>query len=276
MTRISFLLVICLIVSPFIIFQGCMEAMTSEQIGGNLIEVSKHIESYSCEMEMYMETSIAGEDSTEIVKSNRNTHVDVKNKRMKISINMDEWSTDKEKSKSTRTEMYIVDAMEYLCSHSHGKEGKWVKLEAPDKFDSENRLKKQMELLMKSKTKILEDESLGKVNCYLVSIQPDREAFWKVIMGQEEEHPLLKLLNLDYEDVVKEMDMKVWISKDIFFFIKCYMQMKAVIEGEIMNELFKMTINVETTYRYHDYNKLLAIELPQEAKNAEIYEEEWD
>ena len=43
-----------------------------------------------------------------------------------------------------------------------------------------------------------------------------------------------------------------------------------------MNELFKMTINIKTAYRYHDYNKLVAIELPEEAKNVEIYQEEWD
>jgi len=276
MTRISFLLVICLIVFPFIVFQGCMKAMTGEQIRGNLIEVSKNIESYSYEMEMYMETSLAGEDSPEIVKSNRNAHVDVKNERIKVSINIDEWTTDKAKSKSTETEMYIFHTMEYLCSHEHGKGGKWIKLEAPDKFDSENRLKKHLELLMSSKATKLEDEPLGNIDCYLVSIEANKEDFWKLIMEQEEEHPLLKLLNLDYEDVVKEIDMKVWISKNNFFSIKCYMQMKAVIEGQIMDELFKMTINVETTYRYHDYNKLLAIELPQEAKNAEIYEEEWD
>lgn len=276
MTRISFALIIYLIIFPSIIFHGCMKAMTGGQIRENLIEVSKNVGSYSYEMEMYMETSVAGEDSPEIVKSNRNAHIDIKNKRMKISINIDEWGTDKTNSKSTRTEMYIFDTVEYLYSHDHGKDSKWVKFEAPNKFDSENRLKKHLELLMTSQATKLEDETLGNIDCYLVSIEPNKEAFWKVIMEQEEEHPLLKLLNLDYEDVVKEIDMKVWISKNNFFSIKCYMQMKAVIEGQIMDELFKMTINVETTYRYHDYNKLLAIELPQEAKNAEIYEEEWD
>jgi len=265
-----------LIIFPSIVFEGCVKAITSEKIRGNLIEVSKKVESYSYEMDMCMETSIAGEDSTEIVKSNRNACVDVNNKRIKISINIDEWSTDRTKSKSTQTEMYIFDTMEYLYSHSHGKKGKWVKLEAPNKFDSENRLKKQMELLMRSKTKTLEDESLGKVDCYLLSVQPDKEGFWKVIMEQEEEHPLLKLLNLDYGDVVKEMDMKVWVTKNNFLPMKCCMQMKAVIEREIMNELFKMTINIKTAYRYHDYNKLVAIELPEEAKNVEIYQEEWD
>ena len=95
-------------------------------------------------------------------------------------------------------------------------------------------------------------------------------------MEQEEEHPLLKLLNLDYRDVVKEMDMKMWTSKDTFLPVKCHMQMKAVIEKEIMNESFKMIINVKTIYTYHDYNKLANIELPEDAKNAEIYEEEWD
>ncbi len=228
-------------------------------------------------MDRYIETSITGEDSPEILRSKGNGHVDVKNKRMKVSINIDEWTTDKAQSRSTRTEMYIFDTMEYLYLHSRGKDGCWKKFEVPgNKFDNENHLKKQMELLTTSKITNSQDEALGKLDCYLLTIEPDKEGFWKVIMEQEEELPLLKLLNLDYRDVVKEMDMKMWTSKDTFLPVKCHMQMKAVIEKEIMNESFKMIINVKTIYTYHDHNKLLAIELPEQAKNAEIYEEEWD
>lgn len=277
MTRISFLLIICLIISPFIISHGCMKAITSGQIRGNVIEVSKNIESYCYDMDRYIETSITGEDSPEIERSKGNGHVDVKNKRMKVSINIDEWTTDKAQSRSTRTEMYLLDTMEYLYLHSGGKEGYWKKFEVPgNKFDNENHLKKQMELLMASKITNLEYETLGKADFYLLTIELDKEVFWKVIMEQEEEHPLLELLNLDYEDVVKEMDMEVWLAKDTFLPVKCHMQMKAVIEKEIMNESFKMIINVKTIYTYHDHNKLLAIELPEQAKKAEIYEEEWD
>ena len=58
-------------------------------------------------------------------------------------------------------------------------------------------------------------------------------------MEQEEEHPLLKLLNLDYEDVIKEADMNIWIEKGILFPIRCILKMKAIIEGEIMKEPFR-------------------------------------
>jgi len=258
MTRISFLLIICLIISPFIILHGCMKAITSGQIRGNVIEASKNLESYYYDMDRYIETSIAGEDSPDIERSKGNGYVDVKNKRMKVSINIDEWTADKAQSKSTRTEMYIFDTMEYLYLHSRGKNGCWKKFEVPgNKFDNKNYLKKQMKLLTTSKTTNSQDEALGKLDCYLLTIEPDKEAFWKVIMEQEEELPLLKLLNLDYRDVVKEMDMKMWTSKDTFLPVKCHMQMKAVIEKEIMNELFKMIINVKTIYTYHNLEGLM-------------------
>jgi len=254
-----------------------MKAITSGQIKGNVIEVSKNIESYCYDMDRYIETSITGEDSPEILRSKGSGHVDVKNKRMKVSINIDEWTADKAQSRSTRTEMYLLDTMEYLYLHSRGKDGRWVKFEAPgNKFDNENHLKKQMELLATSKITNSQDEAPGKLDCYLLTIEADKEAFWKVIMEQEEELPLLKLLNLDYRDVVKEMDIKMWTSKDTFLPVKCYMQMKAIIKKEIMNESFIMIINVKTIYTYHNYNKLANIELPEDAKNAEIYEEEWD
>ncbi len=271
MTRIYFLLLIYLIISPFIILQGCVKTITSGQIRGNLIEVLNNINSYCYEMEMDMETSI--EDSTQIVKSNGNGNIDTKNKRMKISININE-TPDKGKSKSTQTEIYIFDVMEYIQS---GKDGKWIKFEVPrNKLDSENQLKKQMKLVMTSKIKTLKEERYKSIDCYVLSIEPDKQSFWKIIMGQEEEHPLLKLLNLDYENVVKQADMKVWIEKNTFFPINCIMQMKAVIERKIMKAPFNMIINTKLAYRYYDHNKPLAIKLTKQAKKAEIYEEEWD
>ena len=228
---------------------------------------------YAYEMDMDMKTSVAGEDSSKIVKSNGNGYVDIKNKKIKKYIDINE--TSKGKTKLTHTEIYILDDTEYMQS---GKDSNWIKFEVPkDKLNSENQLKKQIKLVMTSKIKDIKEESFKNIDCYLLSIEPDKNAFWKVVMEQEEEHPLLKLLNLDCENVVKDMDMKLWISKDKFSPMNCIMEMKAVIEKEIMKAPFKMIINVKKTYRYHNYIKLRAIELPEQAKKAKVYnEEEWD
>jgi hypothetical protein len=272
--KIQFLRNSVLIVALLIVLLGCV---TEEQAKERLIESLHNIKTYTYEMETNMETDIAGEDSSETVQSTTNGQIDVEGKRVKLTINTNETISDRKKSKSTRTQIYIFDTTEYLHSINSGKGGKWIKFQIHGKkLDSENRVKRQIDLLRTSKIKRLKDETLENVDCYLLSIEPDKKDFWKVIMQQEEEHPLLKLLNLDYKDVVKEMDMKVWVAKDTFLPMKCHMQMKAVIEGEIKEEPFKMTINVKTVYRYHDYNKSLIIELPEEAKNAEIYEEERD
>jgi hypothetical protein len=239
-----------------------------------LIEASNNINIYGYEMDMDMdmEISVAGEDSSKIVKSNGNGYIDIKNKKMKISININD--TSERKTKLTHTEIYIFDDMEYMLSE---KDSNWIKFEVPrNKLDSENQLKKQMKLVMISKIKSIKEESFKNIDCYLLSIEPDKDAFWKVIMEQEEEHPLLKFLNLDCENVVKDMDMKLWISKDTFLPAECTMHMKAVIERTMMKQPLRMTINIATVCSYHDYNELTPIELPEEAKDAEVYEEEWD
>ncbi|MCK4604234.1 MAG: hypothetical protein KAU41_05970 [Deltaproteobacteria bacterium] len=237
-----------------------------------MIEVSNNIDIYGYEMDMDMETSIAGENSSKVVKSNGNGYIDIKNKKIKISININE--TSKGKSKLTHTKIYIFDDMEYMLS---GIDSNWIKFEVPrNKLDSENQLNKQMKLVMTSKIKYIKEESFKNIDCYLLSIEPDKDASWKVIMEQEEEHPLLKLLNLDCENVVKDMDMKLWISKDTSFPMKCIMEMRAVIEKEIMKAPFKMIINVKKTYSYYNHNKPLVIKLPEGAKNAKVYREEWE
>jgi hypothetical protein len=268
-----FILAICQLICFFIILHGCVKNIPIEEIRGNLIEISNNIDSYGYEMNMDMETSVAGEDSSKVVKSIGNGYIDVKNKKMKLAININE--TNKGKTKLTHAEIYIFDDMEYMQS---GKDANWIKFEVPgNKLDSENQLKKQMKLVMTSKIKSIKEGSFKNIDCYLLSIAPDKDAFWKVVMEQEEEHPLLKLLNLDCENVVKDMDMELWISKDNFSPMNCTMKMTAVIEKEIMKAPFKMIINVKKTYRYHDYTKLRAIELPEQAKKAKLYyEEEWD
>ena len=251
---------------------GCATAnLTKGQIREDLIKTLNNIDSYCYKMQMYMETSISGEDGKDIVKSSENAYVDVKNKRVKVLINMNE--INKARSKLTKAEIYIFDTMEYLHLCSDGKWDNWVKFEVSrDKFESENQVKKQIKLAVLSKIKSLK----GKGNYYLLNIEPENETFWKLVMEQEEEHPLLKLLNLDYEDVIKEADMNIWIEKGILFPIRSVLKMKAIIEGEIMKEPFRMTINVEKVYKYYDYNKSVALELPEEAKKARVYEEEWD
>jgi len=272
MMRSYFTSLICQIICFFIILHGCVKTITKGEIRRNLIDVLNNINTYSYEMEMCMETSIAGEDSTEIVKSNGNGYIDIKNKKMKISINLNE--TDKEKSRLTQTEIYIFDTMEYIQS---GKNNEWIKFEVPRyKLDNENQLKKQMKLVMISKIKNLKEETFKNIDCYLLSIEPDKQSFWKVIMEQDEEHPLFKLFNLDYESVVKCTDMKVWIEKNSFIPMKCVMQMRAVIEKQIMKQPFKMIINIKKGYSYYNYNTPLVIKLPDQAKSAKVYQEEWE
>jgi len=67
-----FILAICQIICFFIILDGCVKNITKEQIRGNLIEVSNNIDSYgyNYEMEMDMQTFVAGEHSGTILKSN--------------------------------------------------------------------------------------------------------------------------------------------------------------------------------------------------------------
>ena len=277
-SRIRFLLLVCLTTSAFIPLLGCagLGQIADQQIRERLIESLSNVRNYSYEMEMNMETSIDGEDC-EIAQSKGYGEIDVAAKSMMISIEMVEDSPGKVKTKSTRTLIYLIDNMAYSCFGGGKGETRWLRFKvSKDRLESENRVKNQVDLLLSSKIENLGDEKAGNTDYYLVSIEPDARDFWGLIMEQEEEHPLLKLLDLDYADIVKEMDMRVWIDKKTFLPSKCAMQMKAIIERTMMKQPFEMTISVSTVCTYHDYNKLTAIELPEEAKKAETYKEEWD
>jgi len=259
--------VICLL----IILQGCAKPISKGEIKGKLIEVLNNVHTYSYEMEMEIETSVAGEDIKNVVKANAQADIDVKNRKMKIFIHTNERN---KRSKSTQTKIYILDTMEYIQSE---EDSEWIKFEvSKHKLDSKNQIKRQMNLITGSEIKKVESNALGNIDCYLLSIEPDKQSFWEVIMEQDEEHPLMRLLNLDYEDVVKRINMEIWIEKRTFFPLKCVMKMQAVIEKQVMKQPFKLTIAIKKTYYYYNYNRPLAIKLPPQAKKAKIYQEGWE
>jgi len=77
----------------------------------------------------------------------------------------------------------------------------------------------------------------------------------------------------DFEDMIKNLSIKIWVAKDTFFPMKAETIMKMVITAEDMGEMAgeeegEMTMDMETTVTYRNYNQPVSIVLPGEAQDA--------
>jgi len=221
-----------------------------------------NINSYCYENQIKMKTEIVNKISSktdEVIKA----CMDVEKKRFHLTAILNKTNG---KSKIITYEMYMIDDMAYVWSSFKPE---WIKFRINEKrWEEENVMRKQIQFIQFSNIR-----KIKKGGMYLLKINPPPMDFWNIIMLQTGEHPLLKLLNINYADAIKEMNMEIWTTKD-FYPLKCNMQMKAIIKGKMLKKPFRMIINIKSKYKYWNHNKPLNIQLPEKAKHAKMYVEE--
>jgi outer membrane lipoprotein-sorting protein len=265
MARINLYLLTTVILFYITALNGCIG---EEEIREEIIESLSNIKSYSYNMETKIVTQ--PEKHSRTIELKRKADMDIKEKKAIILTERYQTKLYGKKETSTKAHTYIINDMEYNFNKDNG----WIKNKiSENRWYDEDKIRTQMDLVLKSKIDKLKNEKIGDIDCYLIRITSDAREFWILIMEQEEEHPLIKLLNLDYDNVVKGMDMKIWIDKRTFLPVKCMIAMQAVIQKPIMKEPLNMKIDIHTVYTYYNYNTLMNIELPNEAKKARIYNE---
>lgn len=265
MARINLCLLTTVMLFCILTLNGCIG---EEEIREEIIESLSNIKSYSYNVETKIVTQ--SEKHSRTIELKRKANIDINGERAIIVIERYQTELYAKKETSTKAQRYIINNMEYNFNKGNG----WVKNKiSENRWYDEDKVRTQMDLVLKSKIEKLKDDKIGDIDCYLIRTKPDEREFWILIMEQEEEHPLIKLLNLDYDNIVKGMDMKIWVDKRTFLPIKCIMKLRAVIQKPIMKESFNMKIDIHTVYTYYNYNTLMTIELPDEAKKARIYNE---
>ena len=265
MARINLCLLATVMLFYITALYGCIG---EEEVREKIIESLSNIKSYSYSMETKIVTQ--PEKHSRTIKLKRKADIDIKGERAIIVTDRYQTKSYAKKETSTKAQTYIINDMECNFNKNNG----WIKNKiSENRWYDEDKIRTQMDLVLKSKIEKLKDEKIGDIDCYLIRTKPDAREFWILVMEQEEEHPLIKLLNLDYDNVVKGIDMKIWIDKRTFLPVKCIMAMQAVIQKPIMKESFNMKIDIHTVYIYYNYNTLMTIDLTDQAKKARIYNE---
>ena len=163
-------------------------------------------------------------------------------------------------------EMYVVDNYTYTMISLPGQKPTWTKQGIPaDFWETLTTVESQTDPLDIAEVKLIREEKVGDIDCYLLEIVPDFEK----LQQQLTEGANMQLPNL--KDIISSFSLNVWVAKDTFFISKAQMEMTLLLTSEVLGTSAggdEMTLNMILYLQAHDYNQPVSIELPPEALKA--------
>ncbi len=287
-TKIIILAVVAILfIVAMLYYTTTIPKITSREIQDKSIDSLKNIKTQKMDMHMDMDMNMTidseftanDEDYNAPTKlnvvSNSISLIDTENKKMKFDMTINYVPKEVEDdpgpkvTMSMKSVMYIIDDMVYTNTQIDEKDF-WIKQLNKDiwkQYDQTEQQKKMLEVMESTR---LNDAKVDGKSCYVIEMDIDMEQFWEVALDTPYINQMMKQqgsnqFNMDgLKDMVKDMNIIQYISKDNFYV------MKQDVNMSIFMSIKKVVINMDMhiIIKQYDYNKPVKIELPVEAQNA--------
>lgn len=172
-------------------------------------------------------------------------------------------------------EMYVLDGWMYMKMKMAGMDEQWVKMLATEDvmgtFNMD--IVDQQLAPLESMVDIgfVKYESVGGSQCYVLKIVPDT-AVMKEWLDQQQMTTGTAEWDELMADMFKELDYRLWVTKDTKQIRKLKMIMSVEMNAEQVGmsgaDFDIMTLYVDLEMEIKDYNKPVSITLPDEAEDA--------
>ena len=257
-------------------FVGCEEKLTQEEIDQIIANVaSAEYDTISFDIDVPMSIKVVGgsDPGTMTVAVVGSGFMDMVNEAMQMTMEM-EMDIPGEGYEDIDAEIYVVEGWMYTGANILGDEY-WMKMALTEPmWQQQDQVKPYVELLATAiDIKDKGTEIVNGVECYVFEVEPDMDALTE-LLGEETSGLLpADLSDLDLGEIYQELTVKEWLAKDSYLLrkveIKLVMEMSPSDVGVTSDEFDKMTMEIEMTMRFYDYNQPVSIELPPEALDAE-------
>ncbi len=257
-------------------FVGCEEKLTQEEIDQIIANVaSAEYDTISFDIDVPMSIKVVGgsDPGTMTVAVVGSGFMDMVNEAMQMTMEM-EMDIPGEGYEDIDAEIYVVEGWMYTGANILGDEY-WMKMALTEPmWQQQDQVKPYVELLATAiDIKDKGTEIVNGVECYVFEVEPDMDALTE-LLGEETSGLLpADLSDLDMGEIYQELTVKEWLAKDSYLLrkveIKLVMEMSPSDVGVTSDEFDKMTMEIEMTMRFYDYNQPVSIELPPEALDAE-------
>jgi hypothetical protein len=258
--------------------------LTAQELQGLLDDALLAVEnanSYAFSMDMDMDIEVTGgPDAGKMGLSMKADGVyDMADEEMQMDLDMsiegDIEGLDGD-SQTMSADVYMLDDWMYMKMKIAGLGEQWVKtpttedmMEAYD-LDIVNQQLAPLESMVE--IGFVKYESVGGTQCYVLEIIPDIEEMKEWLEEQQMGAGTGEWDEL-MQDMFKELDYRLWISKDTKQLRKLRLTMNVEMTAEQAGaseaDFDKMTMDVNLEMEIKDYNKPVSINLPDEAEDAE-------
>jgi len=244
---------------------GCFEqtptgTVSAAQIKANALQSTESINSYNFIMTGEIGTTVGDDSMT--ASFNANGAIDISNQKLKMEMS----SSVPEQPAATEIAFYIINNVLYSKTGIMGDQ-QWIKTNITSLntiWNSYDQMEMQKQLLEVSNVQKLNDEVVDGVNCYVLQVEPDLEKYFEIMMNQLETSGSGNLSLGDISDIIEGWSIKQWIAKDTNLIKKIYNQM--AMSYSFFDQ--EITMDMEITVVFSNYNTAVTIELPEEAENA--------
>ena len=156
--------------------------------------------------------------------------------------------------------MYYVNETMYMgMSQPPEAPPSWVKIEVPIE-QLETAFTPLNASIADIEVEYLGSEVVDEVDCYILALKPNISEVWKYALMLNPE--LAQLVgNINVSEVIKKLDIKIWISKSDYMLKREVVDMRIEYMGVAVDTTMTITINA--------YNTPIEITVPQEAREAQ-------
>ncbi len=272
------LLSLALVLSfSMVAFVGCKEELPQEEIDQIIAgALAAQYDTVSFDMDMPMTVKMTGgtDPGTMTVDTSATGSIDNNNEMMRMEMTM-EMDMSGEGSESMDAEIYVLEGWMYTGMNIPGYGEQWAKMAlTEDMWQQQLSVEQYVELLA---TAIEVDykgiETVNGVECYVFELEPNMAALNELLAGETSGLGMAGLGDIDLAELYEALTVKEWLAKDSYLLqrteIEIVIEMSPGDVGATSNDFDKMSVSVEMTMRFFDYNQPFTVVLPPEALEAE-------
>ena len=254
---------------------GGVDGLTPEELVQNVVEASEGIETVQYEMSMTMDTTgnAAGEQIDMSITSSGGGVIDILNEKMQMTMTSRFPEGEGMPSGDMEVQMYFIDGMLYIKNSMEGVPDCWTKGEMPWGFQPVP-TEQLVQLLKASEVEIVGKEEVKGIDCFIVAVVPDVNKLMEIMAQQGGLPPEMMEAMTGMEDMFRDVTITQWIARDTFLPVKEHTQMTMVMTSENTTTPvpeggeFEMSMTMDMTAYYSNYNEVVSIVLPDGAAEA--------
>ena len=258
-------------------FAGCKEKLPQEEIDqiiAGALAASYDTVSFDMDVPMTIEAEGGDDPGAISVAMSGTGFVDIINQAMRMTMEAD-MNIPGAGPQVINAEIYVLEGWMYTVMHIPGLDEQWVKTALTEQmWQQQDQVEQYVELLA---TAVDIDykgtETVNGVECYVFEIEPDMDTLGDLMVEETSGLGIMDLSGLDLGELYQELSVKEWLAKDSYLLqraeIELVMEIRPSDVGATGDDFEKMTIDIEMTMRFYDYDQPFTVVLPPEALAAE-------